>query len=152
MTGTEHPPRRAPAEPLPADPAPGPVPDGPRTWPHVLSLVASGVLGAAAGGLAISLAAHSRASCDAGRDAGGRTELALLLPVLVVGFAFCGVMVAMLTPRRHPLLRMLPVVLALGALVLWFFAVRGTLDGYPGDLGRCGPDNVPPWWPGWLPS
>ncbi|MCX4783389.1 hypothetical protein [Streptomyces sp. NBC_01264] len=124
----------------------------PRTWPHTLSLVASGLLGAAAGCLAISLASHARASCDAGADPGGRTELTLLLPVLVFGFAFCGVMVALLTPRGHPLLRMVPVVLALGALVLWFFAVRGTLDGYPGDSGLCGPDNVPPWWPGWLPS
>lgn len=134
------------------NPAPAPVPDSRRTWPHALSMVASGLLGAAAGCLATALAARARAYCDAGWDVGGVTELNLLLPVLVVGFALCGVLVAMLTPRRHPLLRMVPVVLVLGVLVLWFFAVRGTLDGYPGDSGLCGPDNVPPWWPGWLPS
>ncbi|MEV6956976.1 hypothetical protein [Streptomyces sp. NPDC051183] len=79
-------------------------------------------------------------------------ELTLLLPVLVVGFAVCGVVVAMLTPGRRPLLRMVQVVVVLGVLVIGFFAVRGTVDGYPGDSGLCGPDNVPPWWPWWLPA
>ncbi|MEU9181725.1 hypothetical protein AB0C90_33710 [Streptomyces sp. NPDC048550] len=40
------------------------------------------------------------------------------------------------------LLRMVPVVLVLAVLDIWFFAVKGTLDGYPGDSGLCGPDNV----------
>ncbi|MET9692606.1 hypothetical protein ABZY81_29795 [Streptomyces sp. NPDC006514] len=137
---------------MPTDPAPTPVPDRSRTWPGVLSMITSGLLGAAAGCLAIALSSRARAYCDAGWEAGGVAELTFLLPVVVVGFAVCAVVVARLTQRRHPLLRMVPVVLVLGVLVIWFFAVEGTLDGYPGDSELCGPDNVPPWWPGWLPA
>ncbi|WP_037863579.1 hypothetical protein [Streptomyces sp. NRRL S-237] len=115
-------------------------------------MIASGLLGAAAGCLAIALSSRARAYCDAGWDAGGAAEMALLFPVVVVGFAVCAVVVAKLSSGLHPLLRMVPVVLVLGVLVIWFFAVEGTLGGYPGDSGLCGPDNVPPWWPGWLPA
>ncbi|HEU5157486.1 MAG TPA: hypothetical protein VFU43_10860 [Streptosporangiaceae bacterium] len=41
---------------------------------------------------------------------------------------------------------------AVGALVVFDFAHIGTLSGYPGGSGLCTPDNVPPWWPAWLPS
>ncbi|AEY90149.1 hypothetical protein SHJG_4881 [Streptomyces hygroscopicus subsp. jinggangensis 5008] len=34
----------------------------------------------------------------------------------------------------------------------WLFATRGTLDGHPGDSGRCPASNVPPRWPDWLPA
>ena len=34
----------------------------------------------------------------------------------------------------------------------WFFATRGTLDGYPGDSGLCPASNVPPRWPAWIPA
>ncbi|MFI1836632.1 hypothetical protein [Streptomyces olivaceoviridis] len=34
----------------------------------------------------------------------------------------------------------------------WLFATRGTLDGSPGDSGRCPVSNVPPRWPDWLPA
>ncbi|QJT07015.1 hypothetical protein G9272_23970 [Streptomyces asoensis] len=34
----------------------------------------------------------------------------------------------------------------------WFFATRGTPDGYPGDSGLCPVSNVPPSWPGWIPA
>ncbi|MBO0513593.1 hypothetical protein J0695_17555 [Streptomyces beijiangensis] len=40
----------------------------------------------------------------------------------------------------------------LSALTVWFFAARGTLDGYPGDTGLCPASNIPPWWPRWLPA
>ncbi|MGG8410577.1 hypothetical protein ACM614_30510 [Streptomyces sp. 12297] len=54
--------------------------------------------------------------------------------------------------RRLPLwLRAIAVLAVLAAVVVWFFASRGTLDGYPSP-GICGPDNVPPWWPDWLPA
>ncbi|MFG2975974.1 hypothetical protein ACGFYY_23730 [Streptomyces sp. NPDC048331] len=48
-------------------------------------------------------------------------------------------------------LRLSAVLLVLTVLTLVFFSVFGTLDGYPGDPSRCGPDNVPPWWPDGLP-
>jgi hypothetical protein len=37
--------------------------------------------------------------------------------------------------------------------VAWrFFAATGTLDGYPGDSGRCPTSNIPPQWPDWIPA
>jgi hypothetical protein len=64
----------------------------------------------------------------------------------VLGAAVC------LLPRRCPLwLRGSAVVLVFAAVVLWFFSVYGTPAGAVGP-GICGPDNVPPWWPDWLPA
>lgn len=70
VTGTERPQHRVRVEPIPTDPDPGPAPDRSRTWPGVLSMIASGLLGAAAGCLAIALSSRARAYCDAGWEAG----------------------------------------------------------------------------------
>ncbi|MYS16975.1 hypothetical protein GTW73_23945 [Streptomyces sp. SID4982] len=46
---------------------------------------------------------------------------------------------------------LLVVVVTVGS-AWWFFASRGTLEGYPGDSGLCPASNVPPQWPGWIPA
>ncbi|MFB7476091.1 hypothetical protein [Kitasatospora sp. NPDC056184] len=50
---------------------------------------------------------------------------------------------------------LVPAALVLSALAVAAvacFAVLGTPSGYPGDSGLCTADNVPPWWPSWLPA
>ncbi|WP_327382757.1 hypothetical protein [Streptomyces sp. NBC_01207] len=109
-------------------------------------------VGAVAGWAAVALASHARAYCDAGWEAGGRFEMTFLLVLMVPGCAVLALLIAFLS-RRLPLWsRPVPVLLVLAGVVLVFFTSKGTLDGYPGNPERCGPDNVPPWWPGWLPA
>ncbi|MGW1035309.1 hypothetical protein ACWD4Z_24360 [Streptomyces antibioticus] len=57
-------------------------------------------------------------------------------------------------PRPVRLLIPAAVLLAtLIALTLVHFAWLGTPLGVGNDTnGTCPPDNVPPWWPGWLPA
>ncbi|GGN72898.1 hypothetical protein GCM10011579_050490 [Streptomyces albiflavescens] len=53
------------------------------------------------------------------------------------------------TGRRQLLLPFLLTV-ATGVVLLWpLMAIWHASDGYP--VSFCPPDNVPPWWPGWLP-
>ncbi|MFJ3716679.1 hypothetical protein [Streptomyces sp. NPDC090057] len=119
----------------------------------------SALFGAAMGGAAWSLTVWARAYCDAGYDAGGRFELNLLLPLLVGGEALVGLLARALGKRLAPgvpravraALPTLLVVAATVGLAWWFFASRGTLDGYPGDSGLCPASNVPPRWPDWIP-
>ncbi|QTI48487.1 hypothetical protein [Streptomyces nojiriensis] len=110
------------------------------------------LVGAVAGWAAVALASHARAYCDAGWEAGGRFEMTFLLVLMVPGCAMLALLIAFLSRRLPPWSRPVPVLLVLAVVVLVFFASKGTLDGYPGNLERCGPDNVPPWWPGWLPA
>jgi hypothetical protein len=110
----------------------------------------------------------SRVYCGAGAEAGDVFALNLeMLPRLLIGPAMaCGpyMMVSFVgrnisplwrfTPSRM-LIRLLAVLAgaaAAGALVVFDFAQIGTLAGHLGDSGLCAPDNVPPWWPAWLPS
>ncbi|MFB6809145.1 hypothetical protein [Streptomyces sp. NPDC056387] len=117
-----------------------------------LQLAGAALTGAVAGCSASRLAAHARAYCDAGWEAGGKFELNFEMLFLVPGCAALALGLALLT-RRLPLpVRAAAILASLAAVVVWYFAVRGTLDGYPGDSGLCGTDNVPPWWPAWLPS
>ncbi|MFJ9645980.1 hypothetical protein ACWEPM_33465 [Streptomyces sp. NPDC004244] len=115
-------------------------------------MVAVALLGAGAGYLAHVLAANARAYCDAGWEAGGKFEMFFQMVGLVPGCAVLAVLVWLLARRVHPTVGVAAVLLVLGTVVVWYFATQGTLDGYRGDAGSCGPDNVPPWWPGWLPS
>lgn len=109
--------------------------------------------GALAGYLAYALAANARAYCDAGWEAGGRFGLLFEMVVMLVpGCALLAALVWLLARRVNPAVGVAAVVLVLAVVVVWYFAAEGTLAGYPGDSGLCGPDNVPPWWPGWLPS
>ncbi|WP_327416952.1 hypothetical protein [Streptomyces sp. NBC_01233] len=157
MTQSDLPPH-PPQSPSSAQP-----PYRPQTWYQVparppgrrataLLLVTAALVGAAAGYSAIALASRARAYCDAGWEAGGRFEMTFLLVLMVPGCAFLALLIAFLS-RQLPLpLRPVPSLLVLALVVLLFFATKGTLDGYPGNLERCGLDNVPPWWPGWLPA
>ncbi|MEU9163108.1 hypothetical protein AB0D29_22935 [Streptomyces sp. NPDC048424] len=149
------------------DPDPPPHPPAPPAQPQssyrspagppgrratALLLVTATLVGAAAGCSAIALASRARAYCDAGWEAGGRFEMTLLLWLVVPGCAFLSLLIAFLSRKLPLLLRPVPFPLVLALVVLVFFATEGTLDGYPGNPARCGPDNVPPWWPGWLPA
>lgn len=117
-----------------------------------LTLVPAALAGLAAGCGAIALASRAREYCDAGADPGGRFELTLTLLPLTVAFAVVALLVAFLLDRQPAALQLGTVLVVLAGLTVLYFAVRGTLDGYPGDPTRCGPDNVPPWWPDWLPA
>ncbi|QFQ98154.1 hypothetical protein F9278_20245 [Streptomyces phaeolivaceus] len=115
------------------------------------------------GCVAWSLTVWARAYCDAGYDAGGRFELNFLLPLVVGAEALVGLAsraigrrLTLLPPRMPTAIRRsLPTLLVIVATVWsawWFFATRGTLDGYPGDSGLCPASNVPPPWPDWIPA
>ncbi len=109
--------------------------------------------GAFAGYLAHLLAANARAYCGAGWEkGGGRIELFFEMLLLVPGCALLAVLLWLPARRAHPTAGVVAALLALVVVVLWYFATRGTLDGVRGNSGLCGPNNVPPWWPGWLPS
>ncbi|MGW1544197.1 hypothetical protein ACWCPM_28835 [Streptomyces sp. NPDC002309] len=117
------------------------------------------MFGAAAGCVAWTLTVWARAYYDAGHDTGGRFELNFLLPLLVGAEALVGLAgwaIGRYLVLRAPLavrafLPTLSVVVATVGPAWWFFAPRGTLDGYPGDSGLCPVSNVPPQWPDWIP-
>ncbi|MFD7688232.1 hypothetical protein [Streptomyces sp. NPDC059781] len=134
--------------------------DVPRTRSCLPGAV-SALFGAAVGGAAWSLAVWARAYCDAGFDAGGRFELNVLLPLVVGAEAVFGLAAWAAGRRLAPrvpataLRVLLPALLVVVVTVWpawWFFATRGTLDGYPGDSGLCPAGNVPPRWPAWIPA
>lgn len=79
-------------------------------------------------------------------------ELNFTLLPLAVAFAVIALFVACLLEQQPVVLQLGTVLFVLAVLTVMYFAVRGTLGGYPGDLAKCGPDNVPPWWPRWLPA
>ncbi|MDT0380725.1 hypothetical protein RM572_18390 [Streptomyces sp. DSM 42041] len=56
--------------------------------------------------------------------------------------------------RRAVTVTALAVTVALALLTWAHFAWWGTVPfpGAPSNSGRCGPDNVPDWWPAWLPA
>ncbi|MFJ6760521.1 hypothetical protein ACIQNK_36585 [Streptomyces sp. NPDC091273] len=158
MTHHSYVPPYPPQPPPPAQPPSPPQssnqgPARPRgRWATPLLLVTAALAGAAAGCSAIALASRARAYCDAGWEAGGRFEMTFLLMLMVPGCAFLALLIAFLSRELPLLVRPVPFLLVLALVVLVFFATEGTLDGYPGNPERCGPDNVPPWWPGWLPA
>jgi hypothetical protein len=110
----------------------------------------------------------SRVYCGAGAETGDIFALNLeMLPRLLIGPAMAYgpyLLVTFIGRGMSPLWRFAPSralirlvavlagVAAAGALVVFDFAQIGTLAGHLGDSGLCGPDNVPPWWPAWLPS
>jgi hypothetical protein len=111
----------------------------------------------------------ARVYCDAGAEPGDVFALNLeMLPRLLIGpiMAFGPyLLVSFLGRNGAPFLwrflisrtfiRLVAIAAGLAAacaMVLFDFAHIGTLAGYPSDSGLCGPDNVPPWWPTWLPS
>ncbi|MGW3666535.1 hypothetical protein [Streptomyces sp. NPDC005141] len=107
-----------------------------------------------------SLTVWARAYCDAGFEAGGRFELNILLPLTTVVGGLAGLATLaigrLLVLHAPTVVRAcLPALLVVSVTVLlawWFFAAAGTLDGYPGDSGRCPASNIPPQWPDWIPA
>ncbi|MGW3817981.1 hypothetical protein, partial [Streptomyces sp. NPDC005046] len=103
---------------------------------------------------------RARAYCDAGFEAGGRFELNILLPLTTVVGGLAGLATLaigrLLVLHAPTVVRAcLPALLVVSVTVLlawWFFAAAGTLDGYPGDSGRCPASNIPPQWPDWIPA
>ncbi|MEV5384325.1 hypothetical protein [Streptomyces sp. NPDC052721] len=124
-----------------------------------LPWAASAVFGAAMGYAAWSLTVWARAYCDAGYDAGGRLELNALLPLALGAEALVALMAGAVgrrlvsgAPRTiRVALPTLLVIVTTVCLAWWLFAVRGTLNDYPGDSGLCPASNVPPGWPDWIP-
>ncbi|MEU5398657.1 hypothetical protein ABZ348_05085 [Streptomyces sp. NPDC005963] len=82
-------------------------------------------------------------------------------PLTVLVTAFCGLfgwaLAAAVVHRAGPMVRrVVPAVVFVGVLValaLVHFSWLGTpyAMGTVSE-GTCGDDNVPPWWPGWLPA
>jgi hypothetical protein len=110
----------------------------------------------------------SRVYCGAGDQPGDVFALNLeMLPRLLIGpvMAYAPYLLITFVGRcMSPLWRFLPSrtlirliavlagVAAAGSLIVFDFVHIGTLAGLPGDSGLCAVDNVPPWWPSWLPS
>ena len=95
------------------------------------------------------LRARATVECDLGINAGAAMlGGALVLPAAAVA------MWAVLEPVRRLLPR--PVALVVTLLLLWaagFLLLDhlGAPTGYPSTSPTCG-DNVPHWWPSWLPT
>lgn len=107
----------------------------------------SGFLAAAAAGILIGSA---WATCDVGgSSANPLTLVALFVPLWIVG-ALCWVLPYGLLGRRFH--GGWPIAAGAGATLffVWFAATwLGMPDDYPAPV--CG-DNVPEWWPAWIPA
>ncbi|MFD7625887.1 hypothetical protein ACFV7Q_07550 [Streptomyces sp. NPDC059851] len=146
------PPGFGPPVPLPPPLPPAAMAARARRRALIEGAVVVALVGAGAGYLAHALAANARAYCDAAWEAGGRFGMFVQMVGLVPGCAVLAVLVWLLARRVHPMVGVAAVLLVLAVVVVWYFATEGTPAGYRGDSGLCGPDNVPLWWPGWLPS
>ncbi len=76
--------------------------------------------------------------------------------VAVAGLGVWAVAAALVRPAHQVRVRLaIPsaaLAVALVAILLVHFAVIGTPTGVASDNNVCSPDNVPPWWPSWLPA
>lgn len=124
-------------------------------------------LGVVAAYVDVQLVYAARVYCDAGAEPPHLFVLNLeMLPRYLVGpaLAFVSFIVVGIPGLVSPLgrsriggrvvtvLAVMVALAAVGGMIVYDFANLGTLNGHPGDSGECGPDNVPPWWPTWLPS
>ncbi|MFJ8043404.1 hypothetical protein ACIRBX_23195 [Kitasatospora sp. NPDC096147] len=146
--------------PVRSGPGRAPGARGPAVLRHA---AAAGVvlLGVAGGYGATVLAASARSYCDAAWEPQHRLVFTMvdwpvmqLFGLLMAVGAWAGArhLTARLPIAWRGLLPAGLVLLALAVLTVGSFAYFGTLDAYPGDSGLCPPDNVPPWWPTWLPA
>lgn len=109
----------------------------------------SPVLVVASAAAIYTLRSKATVECDIGINAGAAMLTAFLaLPLWCLIVWAVTELVRRLLPR--------PVALAISLLLLWAasWLVLGWLgapDGYPSTSPTCS-DNVPNWWPGWLPS
>lgn len=98
----------------------------------------------------VTLVGRAWNSCDIGTS-GAANSLGLALafiPLWLVATAVWAVVFA--TAGRRSMTAAAGCALLGSLLLLWaFMAWKHAPAGYPAPV--CAPDNVPPWWPGWLP-
>ncbi|MFD7442820.1 hypothetical protein [Streptomyces sp. NPDC059909] len=125
-----------------------------------LSWGAAALTGAAAAYGASALVAQARSYCDAAWEPPHRFTHLVEFLGLAAGTAFAAVTVAVLARAAavrgpRPLrasAQLVGVLLVVAWLAWWYVGAQATPAGYPGDSGLCPDSNVPPWWPGWLPT
>ncbi|MGA5147405.1 hypothetical protein ACPCSF_20535 [Streptomyces griseoincarnatus] len=90
------------------------------------------------------------ADCDIGVNASANLgSLVVASTVMATVSTSVWALLRWATGRRRLLTPFL-LTTATGILLLWpFMAFWHAPDGYP--VSTCPPDNVPPWWPTWLP-
>ena len=88
--------------------------------------------------------------CDIGVNASANLgDLVVASTSMATASVLLWVLMRKVTGRRLLLLPLL-LTMAAGVVLLWpLMAIWHAPDGYP--VSYCPPDNVPPWWPDWLP-
>ncbi|MEV5931607.1 hypothetical protein AB0L56_02260 [Streptomyces sp. NPDC052079] len=88
--------------------------------------------------------------CDIGVNTSANLgDLVMASTSMAAASTFLWVLVRKVTGRRR-LLYPLLLTTAAAAVLLWpLMAIWHAPDGYP--VSFCPPDNVPQWWPAWLP-
>ena len=119
----------------------------------LVGLALGAALGAAAAYGLVSLLGRAWSTCDVGINPSANSfALLALLPIVwlvdVAAFAIAFAVVFR-GGRLSAAIATLAGLLALAVTGWVVFAWVGTPAGYPAPA--C-PDNVPPWWPGWLPA
>ncbi|MBC9711577.1 hypothetical protein H9Y04_03205 [Streptomyces sp. TRM66268-LWL] len=115
-----------------------------------LGCVLAPLLGALAALCGVALVSRMWAACDVGVGAGANAGALLLLavPLFLVTSAGSALTVAAVGRRSGALA--LAGSVAVTLLAIWLFvALLHSPGDYPAPV--CAPDNLPPWWPGWLP-
>ena len=88
-------------------------------------------------------------ACDVGINAGMATTGSIAAGILLLLMDLAGVSLLRLIPHRG--LAALLVVYLLAGTSWVFLASTGPPEGYPNTVEIC-VENVPDWWPAWLPS
>ncbi|GAA3863219.1 hypothetical protein ACWDR2_04730 [Streptomyces sp. NPDC003631] len=88
--------------------------------------------------------------CDIGINASANLgDLVMASTSMAMASTLLWGLMRKVTGRRQLLLPLLMTVAAAAALLWPLMAIWHAPDGYP--VSFCVPDNVPPWWPDWLP-
>jgi hypothetical protein len=124
-----------------AEPSPRNPPSG-----CVISPVA-GALTAATGTL---LLGRVWRACDIGTNAAANSfALVFTFAIMWVVATLWWIATVTILRRRSAVAALVCALLGSLALIWGLIAWRHDPGGYPAP--QCGPGNVPPWWPGWLP-
>jgi len=109
-----------------------------------------GLLTLAAAYAVVRLRSAALVECDVGINAGAAGFGVIGGGLLMIVVCLAGTYLIVLFVRSRPLAVALS--LALIAACAWILlAATGAPDGYPSPVATC-VDNVPTWWPGWLPA